>query len=484
MHRLRPTLLSMIAAVIGLITLSAPAPGVPPIPSEVVQRLQEVVPRSGLRQPMRPRRVLVYSECRGYRHEAITHGNLAIQIMGMKSAAYRAEIVSTDTKFTTEGLIPYDAIVLNNTTGELFTEPAQREALVNFVKSGKGLVGIHAATDCCYKWPEYGRMIGAYFDGHPWHEEVTIRVEDPEHPLTSIFRRRTFQITDEIYQFKEPYSRKNLRILLSLAPAFNDLNKPGVNRDDRDFAVSWIRDYGTGRVFYTSLGHDKEVFFDQRFLRHLLAGIQYACGDITADATPSAKFTSPWRDLFDGKTLKNWDCKPGSWTAENGILTRKGGDYLWTKEKFGDFILDCEFKISPDGNSGIFFRVGDRDDPVQTGLELQILDSYGNATPNMHDCGAIYDCMKPAINAVRPAGQWNHVQLLCQDNRIRAALNGRPIIQMDLERWTVAGRNPDATKNKFKQPLNRFPRRGYIGFQDHGDDVWFRNIRIKPLGDK
>ena len=112
---------------------------------------------------------------------------------------------------------------------------------------------------------------------------------------------------------------------------------------------------------------------------------------------------------------------------------------------------------------------------------MQVLDSHGRAQPGTHDCGAIYDCLAPAKNAMRPAGEWNTVRITCQGNLIDIVLNDTPIIDMDLDQWTEQGKNPDGSKNKFRRAVKDMPREGHIGFQDHGHPVWYRNIRIREL---
>ena len=123
-------------------------------------------------------------------------------------------------------------------------------ALIEFVRGGKGFAGIHSATDTFYKWPEYGELIGGYFDGHPWHEEITVRVEDEAHTITSDLGNQ-FVITDEIYQFKGPYDRTKLHVLMRL----DMKGLPAGKRADMDNALAWTNQYGKGRVFYCSLGH-------------------------------------------------------------------------------------------------------------------------------------------------------------------------------------------------------------------------------------
>ena len=181
------------------------------------------------------------------------------------------------------------------------------------------------------------------------------------------------------------------------------------------------------------------------------------------------------------KDLSNWTYKEGTWALEDGTLARKGGGDIWTKEKFSDFILDLEFKVDKDTNSGVFFRTDNINDPVQTGIEVQILDSYGKTTVGKYDCGAIYDCLAPTKNMVKKPLEWNRLTITAKANQITVAMNGEQIINMDLNQWTEPGKNPDGEKNKFKTAYKDMPRVGYIGFQDHGKPVWFRNIRIKPL---
>ena len=191
-----------------------------------------------------------------------------------------------------------------------------------------------------------------------------------------------------------------------------------------------------------------------------------------------------WRGLF-AKNLSNCIFKPESWAMENAVLTRKGtkkgrGD-MWTKEKYGDFILDLEFKLAEKTNSGIFFRTADINDCVQTGIEVQVCDSYGNTRVGNHDCGAIYDCLAPKKNMVKKPGEWNRCTITCLGNIIYVILNGEQIINMDLRHWTKPHKNRDGTKNKYNSPFKDRRHAGHIGFQDHGHPVWYRNVKIKRL---
>ena len=213
----------------------------------------------------------------------------------------------------------------------------------------------------------------------------------------------------------------------------------------------------------------------------ILAAWGWACawGAAASDTQPSG--SEEWRDLLDGN-LRAWMSASGEkpspgWVLEEGALVRRDrAGYIWTKERFGDFVLDLEFKT--EGNSGVFFRTDDPRDCVQTGIEIQILPPVN--TPSTHSCGAIYDCLAPSKEMTRP-GAWNRLVVTAKDNRIAVVMNGEQIIDMDLDRWTEPGKNPDGSKNKFRAALRDFKRQGHIGLQDHGAAVSFRNVRVKSL---
>lgn len=192
-----------------------------------------------------------------------------------------------------------------------------------------------------------------------------------------------------------------------------------------------------------------------------------------------------WRLLFNGSDLSGWTVADAqeAWRVEDGAIhcTGRGGGYLYSNDQYKNFVLRIDFKMSPNANSGVFVRIWDRSDPVNTGMEIQILDSYGKANPDKHDCGALYDIVAPLRNAARPAGEWNSLSICCRDNRLLAFMNGEKIVDVDLNRWTEPGKNPDGTPNKFKYAYKEMVKPGYIGLQNHGHEVWFRNIKIRPL---
>jgi hypothetical protein len=120
-------------------------------------------------------------------------------------------------------------------------------------------------------------------------------------------------------------------------------------------------------------------------------------------------------------------------------------------------------------------------DPVNTGIEMQVLDSYGKKSPDKHDCGAIYDIVSPRIQPCKTAGEWNTAVIICNKNLVSIEVNNQKVAAMDLDKWTTAGVNPDGTRNKFTIAYRDLPRKGHIGLQDHGGRVWYRNIKIKTM---
>lgn len=196
----------------------------------------------------------------------------------------------------------------------------------------------------------------------------------------------------------------------------------------------------------------------------------------------SATATAEPQVLFDGKSLAGWTNATGGepgkgWAIEEGALVRKNKDAgdIWTKERYGDFVLEVEFKTA--GNSGVFIRTDSPNDNVQTGIEIQV-DNPGS--PGKHSVGAVYDLLAPSKNAGKK-GEWNKLQITAKGNKLHVVLNGEAIIDMDLDLWKDAGLNPDGSKNKFKKAVKDFKREGHIGLQEHGSAVSYRNIKITPI---
>ncbi len=257
-------------------------------PSEdQIQKVIKVLPTKAPAKPTKKRKILVVSRCEGYVHQSIPIGVKAMELLGEKTGAYTIEETKDMDAFNTENLRRFDAVLFLSTT-HLDPTPEQREALLSFVRGGKGIIGIHAASDNFYQWEEGAKMMGGLFCGHPWTAGCTVQVklDEPDHPINACFAGSSFKIQDEIYQFKDPYSRSNQRIITSLDLSDPDTKSvkggnPGVvERTDGDFGITWVRREGKGRVFYCSMGHNDHIFWDARILQHYLAGIQYALGDL------------------------------------------------------------------------------------------------------------------------------------------------------------------------------------------------------------
>jgi len=265
-------------------------PQLKPIPEGDVEKIKAALPEKATVQPKRPRKLLLFYRCDGFVHGSIAWGNKALEMMGKATGAYESVASSDMSAFDPGKLDEFDAVMLNNTTRLKFDKPERREALMAFIKGGKGVCGIHAATDNFYDWPEAAGMMGGLFHGHPWGGGGTwaVKLDEPDHPINQGFGGKGFWIKDEIYKMRDPYSREHLRVLLSLDMSKKE-NKKG--REDDDNAIAWIRGFEKGRVFYCSLGHNNHIFWTPAVLKHFLDGIQYAMGDLAADATPSTKLS-------------------------------------------------------------------------------------------------------------------------------------------------------------------------------------------------
>ncbi len=219
-----------------------------------------------------------------YLHESAVKTGPIVKQIGEESGAFETTVTDDCSVLTAENLKKYDA-VLFFTSGELPISEEQKQALLDFVRGGKGLAGLHSATDTFYRWPAYGELIGGYYNGHPWHEldresawpEVRMKVEDRNHPATR-HMGEAFAIKDEIYEFRN-WSRDKVHVLLSLDTDSVDLNNKEVNRTDKDFGVAWTRTYGQGRVFYSAPGHLPDIWAGERLRTFLLNGLRWVMGD-------------------------------------------------------------------------------------------------------------------------------------------------------------------------------------------------------------
>jgi hypothetical protein len=185
-----------------------------------------------------------------------------------------------------------------------------------------------------------------------------------------------------------------------------------------------------------------------------------------------------WVSIFNGKDLTGWEIMgpaKDAFYAEDGVLVcnGKGGEWIRYTEKLDNFVLQLEYKVTRRANSGVFLRSQEKGHPAYTGFEVQILDDYGHPA-NTHVSGAIYDVVAATENMSKPTGEWNKLEITCDGPKVIVALNGTKVIDINLDEFTKP-------IGKFKTPYAELPRTGYIGLQDHGFPLWFRNIRLKKL---
>ena len=470
-----------------------------------VEKVSAAAPDRAVATPLEPRKLLVFYRCEGFAHGCIPLACRAFEILGKKTGAYEATLCSDMAVFCADTLQQYDAVLFNNTTRLAFKDPGQRQALLEFLESGKGVIGIHAASDCFYDWPEAATMMGGLFDGHPWHGGGTwaVAIDEPGHPLNAAFGGNGFLIKDEIYQLKDPYSRADVRVLLTLDMSHQanykvDLGQ--VHRKDMDFGIAWIRELGKGRVFYCSLGHNNEVYWNGAVLQHYLAGIQYALGDYKVDARNG-------RDLLQACDLNAFRGDTGEWMTTGGVtlhpederkLHSLAGEgvavngpegrtrHLFTKQAHADVEAHIEFMVPQGSNSGVYF---------QGRYEIQVLDSFGVAVPSFSDCGGIYQRWRegdvkergyegrpPRVNASLKPGEWQSFDVIFQAPRFDASgkktANAKFVKVM--HNGVVVHENQEVTGPTRAAAFTDEQPYGPLMLQgDHGP-VAYRNLRITP----
>jgi type 1 glutamine amidotransferase len=288
-------------------------------PSDV-SAMMAALPDKSFATPPTVRHVLVLCKAAGWVHTSIPLAAKMVEYLGDRTGSWMTTITYDSAMITPENLKQYDALFLDSTTGEFLDDPndkavsdARRQALLDFVKGGKGLAGVHAATDSYHTsgrpaspgaeptaitgtWPEFNEMIGGYFKFHwTYPTLIPVKIDDPNSPLTSMFPARGYEIVDETYTFvQDSFSRRRVHVLTSInykkMSAEDKAKEPAATRrTDGDYALSYIQRVGNGRVFYEAHGHDEKVYFSRPWVAHMLAGIQYAVGDLKADDSPSER---------------------------------------------------------------------------------------------------------------------------------------------------------------------------------------------------
>ncbi|MEV6367547.1 ThuA domain-containing protein [Micromonospora musae] len=404
-----------------------------------------------------PYDVLVFSKTAGFRHDSIAVGTQAIRDLG---AANSFTVTATEdaAAFSTGNLAQYEAVVFLNTTGDVLNA-GQQTAFEQYIGSGGGYVGVHAAADTEYGWSFYGNLVGAYFASHPAIQQANVKVENRAH-AASAHLPQTWTRTDEWYNY-QTNARSTARVLATLDESSYSGGGMGA-----DHPHSWCKTYNGGRAFYTGGGHTQASYAEPAFRAHLLGGIRYAAGRTKADCRPETGYTT----LYNGSTAGWSQAGPGSFTNTDATLTSVGGMGLFwhSAKQFTNYSLKLDWRMAGDDNSGVFIGFPASSDPwsaVDNGYEVQIdaTDAADRTT------GAVYTFKSADLAArdaaLNPPGEWNNYELLVEGERLQVFLNGVKI-------------------NDFTNTNPARSLAGHIGLQNHGtgDDVSFRNVRIKELG--
>ncbi|MBB6435951.1 ThuA domain-containing protein [Streptomyces candidus] len=403
--------------------------------------------------------VLVFSRTTGFRHSSIDEGISALRELG---AANNFTVTATEdpTAFTPAHLAGFESVVFLSTTGDVLNA-TQQSAFEGYIAAGGGYVGIHAAADTEYDWAWYAGLAGALFQSHPHIQPATVKVEDRAHDATAHLGP-TWQRTDEWYDY-----RSNPRTSAHVLASLDESSYSGGGMGG-DHPIAWCKDYQGGRAFYTGGGHTEASYADPAFRRHLLGGIRWTAEMTEADCRPETGYTT----LFGSSGTAGWkQAGPGSFAHSNATLTSQGGlGMLWHQAKeYTSYSLKLDWRQAGDDNSGVFVGFPASDDPwsaVNNGYEIQI-DSTDAAD---RTTGAVYGYKSADLAArdaaLNPPGEWNTYEIRVEGERLQLFLNGRKINDFT---------NTDPARSL---------QQGHIGLQNHGDgdDVSFRNIRIKELG--
>ena len=301
-------------AVLACATLCLlPAAARSQIPAPQAEKIRKAAPEKPRVAPKKPRTLLIWNTPphlmdkdphKGY---CIPYGEAAMKVLGDKTGAFKPVVSGDVAMYAPENLKQFDAIVMNNSSGPWITptaadmekevfkklggdakavEAVLRKGLLEFIENGGGVVCLHFAIAANSHWPEFKELFGAKFTGHPWNEEIGVKVEEPQDPLVAAFGGKDFRLADEIYEYGPPYDRAKLRVLLSIDTARTNMGVKWINRKDNDFALAWVKSYGKGRIFNTSFGHRTELFWNPQLLQFYLDAIQFAASDLDAPTAP------------------------------------------------------------------------------------------------------------------------------------------------------------------------------------------------------
>lgn len=271
------------------------------ISAEDRARILAALPDRAPAVPKQKRKLLIFDLNVIYGgHSSRFHANLALQDMGKRTGAFDTVITRDPQVFKRENLAAFDAVFFNNTVGNQFTDPQLRQNLIEFVYSGGGFLGCHGTSVAFWNWtpgggddwPEFGRILGGRGARHREPQErCFMKVDSPGHPLMAPFPSEGVALSDEFFRVGDPYSRDRVRVLFSIDTDKTDLSAKPPERADRDYAMAWVRHYGRGRVFYTTIGHNPYQFWDPTMLQFFLGAVQFTLGDLSVPTIPSARLT-------------------------------------------------------------------------------------------------------------------------------------------------------------------------------------------------
>ena len=304
-----PFALTLLFCALAAVSYAAEAPAIKIVSENIItseQRdlIEKAVPTEAIVKPKKARKLLIFDINADYGgHGSIPYANLAFKLMGEKTGAFEAVVSRDPQVFQKDSLKNFDAIFFNNNVGNIFSDPQLRRNIEHFIKHGGGMMGVHGTTAGFLNWsgpqagtddwPEFGEMIGGRGANHREPDEkIFVKVEEPHHPLLQFFPKEGFEYQDEFFRVSDPYSREKQRVLLSIDKVKTDLDRAphagNKERPDEDYALAWVKQYGHGRTFYSTIAHSPKIFWDPMMLKFYLAAAQFVLGDLDASTLPSA----------------------------------------------------------------------------------------------------------------------------------------------------------------------------------------------------
>lgn len=374
---------------------------------------------------------------------------------------------------------------------------AAEQAFLQAVQAGCGVSVLHAANNAFPGWKEYERLVGLLWrdgTGHGAYHPFDVHVVDAHHPITQGMADLRLH-PDELYHRLVLGQGAEFRVLMS---AYSDPKTGGTGRHE---PMATASQHGKGRVFHTPLGHvwkgvpqSRATWADPQLRRLVARGSEWAAtGAVTLSPVPlnmlgELEQKEGFQLLFDGRTLASWRAYKGAeppaqgWTVRDAAIVHEaggGGGDLLSREQYGDFDFRFSFRVAPKANSGVMWHVTEANEQTyMSGPEFQVFDDLGSKPSAKHGVGALYDLVAPTAPVVLPAGQWNDARILVHEGRIRFWLNGAPVVD-------APGTGPEwdamIQASKFRDwPFGKAAR-GHLALQDHGDEVAYRNLRVRAL---